>query len=105
MASEKDLIRRGDVLELLYKIKCDRSWPKNYGTLLTIINKTWIMPTVDAVEVVRCKDCRFNVVNMENDPLDATDYSDITCSYFMTDGMEPDDFCSRGVKMDGGVKE
>ncbi len=62
-------------------------------------------PTVDAVEVVRCKDCRFNVANMETDPLDTTDYSDITCSYFMTDGMEPDDFCSRGAKMDGGEKE
>lgn len=58
-------------------------------------------PTVDAVEVVRCKDCKFNVANMKNDPLDATDYSDITCSYFMTDGMEADDFCSLGEKMDG----
>lgn len=42
--SENDLIRRGDVLELLYRIKTDRDWPKNYGTLLTIINKTWDMP-------------------------------------------------------------
>lgn len=52
MASEKDLIRRGDVLELLYRIKQDKSLPKNYGTLLTIIDETWKMPTVDAVEVV-----------------------------------------------------
>lgn len=62
-------------------------------------------PTVDAVEAVRCKDCRFNVGNMENDPLDTTDYSDITCSYFMTDGIDADDFCSHGEKMDGGDKE
>ena len=58
----------------------------------------------DTVEVVRCKDCKFNVANMEKDPLDITDYSgdDIVCSYFMTDGLEPADFCSCGeAKMKG----
>lgn len=59
----------------------------------------------DMVEVVRCKDCKFNVANMAADSLDSTDYSDITCSYFMTDGMDAGDFCSRGIKMDGGDKE
>jgi hypothetical protein len=61
-------------------------------------------PTADVVEVVRCKDCKFNVANMEKDPLDITDYSgdDIVCSYFMTDGLEPADFCSHGAKMKGG---
>ena len=62
-------------------------------------------PTVDAVEVVRCKDCKFNVANMAADSLDSTDYSDITCSYFMTDGMDAGDFCSRGEQIDGGDKE
>ena len=54
----------------------------------------------DFVEVVRCKDCRFNVNNMERDGYDTTDYSgeDIVCSYFMTDGMLPTDFCSYGLK-------
>ena len=46
--------------------------------------------------IVRCKDCIYNVANMEKDPLDMTDYTDIVCSYFMTDGMEPDDFCPKG---------
>lgn len=46
--------------------------------------------------VVRCKDCKYNVANMEKEPLDVTDYTDIVCSYFMTDGMEPYDFCSKG---------
>ena len=55
------------------------------------------------MEVVRCKDCRFNVSNMEKDGYDITDYSgeDIVCSYFMTDGMLPNDFCSYGEKKDG----
>ena len=47
---------------------------------------------------VRCKDCKYNVANMKPDPLDMADYSDITCSYFMTDGMNSDDFCSYGER-------
>jgi hypothetical protein len=50
------------------------------------------------VEVVRCKDCKHNVANWHHDELDATDYTDITCDYFMTDGMHPNDFCSYGEK-------
>jgi hypothetical protein len=59
----------------------------------------------NTAEVVRCKDCKFNVANMEKDTLDITDYSgdDIVCSYFMTDGLEPTDFCSYG-KMKGGAE-
>lgn len=54
----------------------------------------------DMVEVVRCKYCKFNVANMEKDPLDITDYSgdDIVCSYFMTDGLDPNDYCSQGKR-------
>ena len=52
MASENDLIRRGDVLELLYYFKEHRECPINYGTLLTLISKTWEAPTADVVEVV-----------------------------------------------------
>lgn len=55
----------------------------------------------DFEEVVRCKDCEFNVANKEKDPLDITDYSgdDIVCSYFLTDGLDPNDYCSRGTRM------
>ena len=53
-------------------------------------------PTVDAVPVIRCKDCIHNVSNRITDPLCINDYSgdDIVCDYFETDGMEPDDYCS-----------
>lgn len=56
--------------------------------------------TLDLLEVVRCKDCEFNVANKEKDPLDITDYSgdDIVCSYFLTDGLDPNDYCSRGTR-------
>lgn len=60
-------------------------------------------PACDVVEVVRCGECKYNVANMEKDPLDATDYSgtDIVCSYFMTDGLHPDDFCSKAERSEG----
>lgn len=57
------------------------------------------IPTIEAKPVVHCKDCKYNVANRQQDPLDITDYTDIVCDYFMTDGMEADDFCSKGVKI------
>ena len=58
-----------------------------------------ICDTIEAKPVVHCKDCKYNVANRQQDPLDITDYTDIVCDYFMTDGMEADDFCSKGVKI------
>ena len=51
----------------------------------------------NARELIRCKDCIHNVANRKTDPLDTADYSgiDIVCDYFMTDGQEPDDYCSK----------
>ena len=56
----------------------------------------------DVIQVIRCKDCIHNVANMEKDPLDETDYTDIVCGYFMTDGMEATDYCSRGKRKNDG---
>ena len=56
------------------------------------------MPAIDAVPVVRCKDCKYNVANMTPDPLDSTDYEDVVCSYWMSDGACPTDFCSYGER-------
>ena len=55
-------------------------------------------PTADVVEVVRCRDCKHNVANWKHDELDGTDYTDIVCDYFMTDGMYPNDYCSYGER-------
>lgn len=61
-------------------------------------DKTGKMGWCPLREVVWCNACRFNVANIDDDPLDETDYSDVTCSYFMTDGMCRDDYCSRGER-------
>lgn len=83
------------------KVHCNE---RNYSE--EIYNAGYRKQNENTVEVVRCKDCKFNVANMDKDPLDITDYSgdDIVCSYFMTDGLEPADFCSHGAKMKGGAE-
>lgn len=53
-------------------------------------------PTADVTNAVRCRDCKYNVANQEPDPCDATDYTDIVCTYHMSDGFDPEDFCSKG---------
>ena len=69
---------------------------EDYNFVLTVLSTA---PTIEAKPVVHCKDCKYNVANRQQDPLDITDYTDIVCDYFMTDGMKADDFCSKGVKI------
>ena len=65
---------------------------------LNLAKKALIALAEQRTEVVRCKDCKHNVANWQHDTNDATDYTDITCDYFMTDGMEANDLCSRGER-------
>ena len=62
----------------------------------------WLVCDEDEV-IVRCKDCIYNVTNMQKDPLDITDYTDIVCTYFMTDGLERNDYCSKGAKNESNI--
>lgn len=89
-------------VNILYCSKCETIFENCHDT------DCWIdkarrtleaLPTIEAKPVVHCKDCKYNVANRQQDPLDITDYTDIVCDYFMTDGMEADDFCSKGVKI------
>ena len=48
------------------------------------------MPTVDAVEVVRCKDCRYCL----------HDAHGIWCFNDYEHNLQPDDFCSYGERKD-----
>lgn len=59
-------------------------------------------PAVDVVEVVRCKDCKYNMANI----VDIQDGVNINENWNACDLTElyeevrPDDFCSRGAKME-----
>ena len=77
---------------------CEFIHPMYQNTLREIVDDA---PTIDAVPVVRCGECKFNYANMIHDPLDDTDYTDITCTYWMSDGVHPNDYCSKGARMDG----
>lgn len=62
--------------------------------ILMIINQ---IDTVPAVEVVRCLDCKHLVLTAEGEhnPFDCV------CDYWMTDGLNDNDFCSYGERKDG----
>ena len=59
-----------------------------------IINAIDAVPTIDAVEVVRCKDCKHLVLTEEGEH----NPNDCVCDYWDTDGLTDDDFCSRGER-------
>ena len=46
------------------------------------------------VKVVRCKDCKHRVTTEDGE----YNPSDIVCDYFMTDGMDSNDYCSYGER-------
>ena len=75
-------MKKVEFIESYVKCGNDYQWNDNHG------------------ELIRCKDCMHNVANKKKDPLDTTDYSgaDIVCDYFMTDGQEPEDFCSHAKR-------
>ena len=54
-------------------------------------------PTVDAVEVVRCRECKHLVLTSEGEH----NPCDCVCDYWMTDGLKDNDFCSYGERKDG----
>lgn len=53
----KDLIRRGDAIDLC-EMAIDDSWEYDYAT-----DRMFEIPAVDAVEVCRCKDCRYGTID------------------------------------------
>lgn len=57
--------------------------------------RRWI--PMDAVEVVRCRDCKHLVLTAEREH----NPCDCVCDYWMTDGLNDNDFCSYGERKDG----
>lgn len=62
-------------------------------------------PTIDAVPVVRCKDCKFR--GFDFCPMCHDEYTydeDDGGDYFTVDNTSDDGFCHKGAKMDGGAE-
>lgn len=94
-----DLIRRDDVLEIIKRTSGD------YATAFSEISK---FPAVDAVEVVRCKDCRW-AKSYERCDGEIGFYCHFCGNSFtygelwerlFTPIKEKDDFCSYGERRD-----
>lgn len=81
-----ELVKRSDVLDAYY----DDFYSNNYFTFEDVINS---VPAVDAVEVVRCKDC-IGKSTWYND-------AEYGCAICGMSGMYPkteDGYCSYGVR-------
>ena len=51
------------------------------------------------VEVVRCKECKFWGESLTEEERNECDvYADLVCTYWMSDGLTMDDFCSKGER-------
>ena len=98
MASEKRLIYLQDAVKLL-RGKCVAKYPNSFLMgLLASATEIEQIPTVDAVEVVRCKDCKHWKPIHEHIP-------HMECNIFCGayDHGYPtgaDDFCSYGERKD-----
>ena len=104
MANDKRLID-ADVLKTLFDVHYDTAFiqertrenKEQWRGYCTGINwgRNTIAdaPTVDAVEVVRCKDCRF-IIDRE----DGTH----GCYLHFLEDCKPDDYCSYGERKDNG---
>ena len=71
------------------------------GELLDVCEQTdlgeaGIMCKIQVVqgELVKCKDCKYKVETEDGE----WNPEDIVCDYWASDGLEADDFCSRGER-------
>lgn len=72
------------------------SFPRRYYVVGDALNSIRNAPTVDAVEVVRCKDC---IHWHEPEGVCLKIYSDGNVSPYAWQDRKPDDFCSYGKKI------
>ena len=87
MKTERQLISRAKLVIVL--AKKFRNGMIHYDDLMAAIAD---IPTVDAVEVVRCKDCKH---------LGFKGLCDSVCNRKMVGIVKPDDFCSYGERREG----
>ena len=74
--------------------------PRYKAMIEWAIRVTEAQPTVDAVEVVRCKDC----VDSEVIPKEMQNVGEWFCNYWCAE-MHEDDYCSCGKRRDASTKE
>lgn len=68
--------------------------PQRQDGILDAIMNIHECPTIDAVPVVRCRDCKHKVTTEDGE----YNPRDIVCDYWESDGLEETDFCSYGER-------
>lgn len=93
MANEQRLIDANKAIADMNQIEINHPYDDKEGILETCVNLLYNCPTVDAVEVVRCKDCKYQCTD--------------SCPTWYEDRMtyrdswsldSDDDFCSYGER-------
>lgn len=87
---ENDLISRGALIEQLERLAVHED-PFRQSCILGIVHTIAKAPAVDALEVVRCKDCA-----RRNPSADLTDT--VLCTWLRNLTMPKDGFCSYGER-------
>lgn len=90
------LIDAHDLMERLYDAN-----PKGRVELAELIKTE---PTVDAVEVVRCKDCKFSRSFTEEELKAEYRVGEWHCAFWYAE-MHEDDYCSCGKRRTGGIEK
>lgn len=92
MATEKRLIDRNEIFPNgTFFVNAENPMK----SLDELIARIWSIPTVDAAEVVRCRDCGYHR------DYDGNDTGEVICKRFNT-FREPDFYCSYGERKDNG---
>lgn len=99
MATEKRLIKMCDATKVYNGIAlymAENAYLNDTALDVLKMVADWLneATTVDAVEVVRCKDCKHLVLTDEGE----YNPCDCVCDYWMTDGIQEREFCSRGER-------
>ena len=96
MANEKRLIDRNEIFPNGTFFANAEDPLKSLDEL---INRIWSIPTVDAVEVVRCKDCRFSAQHDPYDPMECVKWATKWGVCYTT----PDGYCHKGERKDNEI--
>ena len=89
--------KKRDVADMLIELVNDGVQISHFSSGYAIIESLAKLPTVDAEEVIYCKDCIHNVGVRDGVPFWD---EDITCDYWESDGLQSYDYCSHGKRAD-----
>lgn len=88
-----DIISRADAIEAI-KSNVVAITPTQIDAVADCIECVESIPSAQP-KIVRCKDCKFNYGNEHNCSFNP---DDIVCTYWESDGLQSDDFCSYGER-------